>query len=47
VGYLGFFIEGVSGAGDVTGRITPITAGYSANLGPGTASFAKVIRLVQ
>ena len=47
VGYLGFFIEGVDGAGNVTGRITPITAGYNANLGPGTASFAKVIRLVQ
>jgi Flp pilus assembly protein TadG len=47
VGYLGFFIEQVTGAGDVTGRICPILGGYNANLGPGTGSFAKAIRLVK
>jgi Flp pilus assembly protein TadG len=47
VGYLGFFIESVDGAGNVLGRITPILGGYNANLGPGTASFAMVIRLVK
>jgi Flp pilus assembly protein TadG len=46
VGFLGFFIEGVTGAGDVTGRITPITL-QNNPAGPSTGSFAKIIRLVQ
>lgn len=46
--YLGFFIEGVDGAGNVTGRITPIAGIYKSNLGPSpTGAFPKVIRLVQ
>ena len=46
--YLGFFVEGVTGSGDVTGRITPI-GGIKNGNGPATggAAFPKVIRLVQ
>jgi hypothetical protein len=46
VGFLGFFIEGVDGSGNVTGRITPIMLQNNPN-GPSTGSFAKIIRLVQ
>jgi len=45
--YLGFFVEGVNGGGDVTGRITPIGGLYKSNLGPATGAFPKVIRLVK
>ncbi|HEX4565257.1 MAG TPA: hypothetical protein VH138_01450, partial [Vicinamibacterales bacterium] len=45
--YLGFFVEGVTGAGDVTGRITPISGLYKSGLPSSTNAFPKVIRLVQ
>jgi len=45
--YLGFFIEGVDGGGNVTGRITPIGGLYDANAGPATGAFPVVIRLVK
>jgi hypothetical protein len=46
--YLGFFVEGVDGSGNVTGRITPIAGLYKANAGPApVGAFARVIRLVQ
>jgi hypothetical protein len=45
--YLGFFIESVTGGGDVMGRITPVGGLYKSNLGPSTGAFPKVIRLVQ
>jgi len=45
--YLGFFIVGVDGGGNVTGIITPITGIYLSNLGPATGAFPKVIRLVK
>jgi hypothetical protein len=47
VNYLGFFIEGVQGNGDVTGRITPV-AGIRRGNGPmPNGFFPKSIRLVQ
>jgi hypothetical protein len=45
--YLGFFIEGVNGAGDVTGRITPVGGLIKGNGGPATGAFPHAIRLVQ
>jgi hypothetical protein len=45
--YLGFFVEGVNGAGDVTGRITPIGGLFKNGLPSATNAFPKVIRLVQ
>jgi hypothetical protein len=46
--YLGFFIEGMTGGGDVMGRITPISGLRSGGGGPvPTGIFPKVIRLVQ
>jgi hypothetical protein len=45
--YLGFFVESVSGGGNVMGRITPIGGLYKSNLGPSDGAFPKVIRLVQ
>jgi hypothetical protein len=47
VNFLGFFIEGVDGAGQVTGRITPVGGLVKGNGGPATGAFPKVIRLVQ
>ena len=43
---LGFFVEGVTGSGDVTGRIVPAIGLLNGN-GPTTGGFARVIRLVQ
>jgi hypothetical protein len=45
--YLGFFIEGLDGSGNVLGRITPISGLVKGNGGPATGAFPKVIRLVQ
>ena len=48
VNYLGFFIEGVDGGGQVTGRITPITGLISGGGGPvPTGAFPMAIRLVE
>jgi Flp pilus assembly protein TadG len=47
VNYLGFFIEGINGGGQVTGRITPITGLINVNGPSAGGAFAKVIRLVQ
>jgi hypothetical protein len=48
VNYLGFFIEDVTGGGDLTGRITPISGLIAAGGGPpATGAFARAIRLVQ
>jgi len=47
VNYLGVFVESVNGAGDVTGRITPII-GKIVNYGsPPVGSFAQAIMLVK
>lgn len=45
--YLGFFIEGVDGTGQVTGRITPVGGLISGNGGPASGAFPVAIRLVQ
>jgi hypothetical protein len=45
--YLGFFIESDNGAGQVTGRITPVGGLVKGNGGPATGAFPKAIRLVQ
>lgn len=45
--YLGFFIEGVDGAGNVTGRITPVGGLVKGNGGPMAGAFPRAIRLVQ
>jgi Flp pilus assembly protein TadG len=48
VNFLGFFIEGVVGSGQVWGRITPISGLVSGNGGPSpTGAFPVAIRLVQ
>jgi len=47
VNYMGFFIEGVNGNGDVTGRITPISGLRRGNGPMPNGFFPKVIRLVQ
>jgi hypothetical protein len=47
VNYLGFFIEGVDGAGQLTGRITPILGKISGNGAPPIGAFARVLMLVQ
>lgn len=47
VNYMGFFIEGVNGGGDVLGRITPVSGLIRGNGGPATGAFPRVIRLVQ
>jgi len=48
VNYIGFFIEPLKGAGEVTGRITPIGGLVDGNAGPAPAgAFPKAIRLVQ
>jgi hypothetical protein len=47
VNYLGFFIEGTNGAGQVTGRITPIGGLVTGNGPAAVGSFPKVIQLVQ
>jgi hypothetical protein len=47
VNYLGFFIESVTGAGEVTGRITPIGGKMVGNGGPATGAFPRAIMLVQ
>jgi putative Flp pilus-assembly TadE/G-like protein len=46
VNLLGFFIEAVNGAGEVTGRIVPAIA-LKVGAGAAPAGFARVIRLVQ
>jgi hypothetical protein len=46
--YIGFFIEGISSNGDVTGRITPAAGVRTGNGGPApVGAFPKSIRLVQ
>lgn len=45
--YLGFFIEGVDAAGEVTGRIVPITGLLNKNIGNPDGAFPRFIRLVQ
>ena len=48
VNYLGFFIEAVTGGGDITGRITPISGRISPGGGPlAIGAFARATRLVQ
>jgi hypothetical protein len=47
VNYLGFFIEDVTGGGDVTGRIMPISGISSGTGAPPIGAFAQSIRLVQ
>jgi hypothetical protein len=47
VNYLGFFIEEVTGGGDVTGRITPITGLPTPGAPPPIGGFAQAIMLVQ
>src|SRR5439155_4500394 len=48
VNYLGFFIEDVTGGGDITGRITPISRRISPGGGPlAIGAFARATRLVQ
>jgi hypothetical protein len=44
--YIGFFLEGVNGGGDVTGRITPITGVRTGGPTP-VGFFPKAIRLVR
>ena len=46
--WIGFFIEGVTGGGDVHGYITPIGGNLDKNSPPGAPeAFAKVIVLVE
>ena len=47
VNYLGFFVEDVTGAGEVTGRITPIGGLVTSTGGPATGAFAQAILLVK
>jgi len=45
---IGFFIEPLSGAGEVTGRIIPVTGTWDKNAGPAPpGSFPKILMLVQ
>jgi Flp pilus assembly protein TadG len=46
VNYLGFFVEGVNGAGELTGRITPITGRITPGGPPLVGAFARAIVLV-
>ncbi|HEV3140317.1 MAG TPA: hypothetical protein VGY57_07375, partial [Vicinamibacterales bacterium] len=45
--FLGFFVEGVQGNGDVTGRIVPVPGLVSAGAPPPAGAFPRAIRLVQ
>jgi Flp pilus assembly protein TadG len=46
--FIGFFLEPLTGAGEVKGRITPVAGLMDSNAGPAPASaFPYVIRLVQ
>jgi hypothetical protein len=47
VNYLGFFIERVTGGGDVTGRITPIMGKPTGGGPPPVGMFARAIVLVK
>jgi hypothetical protein len=47
VNYLGFFVEDVTGSGEVTGRITPISGIVTSTGGPATGAFAQAILLVK
>jgi Flp pilus assembly protein TadG len=47
VNYLGFFIERITGGGEVTGRITPILGRISGKGAASTGAFARAIMLVQ
>ena len=47
VNYLGFFVESVTGGGDVTGRIMPVLANYSKGSGSAIGSFARALMLVK
>ena len=47
VNYLGFFVEGVTGAGQVTGRITPISGKVSGTGTPPVGAFPMAILIVK
>ena len=47
VNYLGFFVEEVTGGGDVTGRISPALGKIVGGTAPPTSGFASVIMLVK
>jgi hypothetical protein len=47
VNYLGFFIESVDGAGQVTRRITPILGRITSQGGIASGAFARALMLVQ
>jgi hypothetical protein len=47
VNYLGFFVEEVTGGGDVKGRIAPVLGEITAGSGPMIGGFAQAIRLVK
>ena len=47
VGFLGFFIEGVAGNGDVTGRITPALGKIIIGGPQVTSGFTQAIMLVK
>jgi Putative Flp pilus-assembly TadE/G-like len=47
VNYLGFFVEGVTGGGEVTGRITPITGKIIPGGPAAIGAFAQAIMLVR
>ena len=45
--YLGFFIEDITGGGEVIGRITPVTGLITGSANPSVTAFPMAIRLVQ
>jgi len=47
VNYLGFFVEGFNGGGELTGRITPITGRIVPGGPPAVGAFAQAIMLVK
>jgi hypothetical protein len=47
VNYLGFFIESMTGSGQVTGRITPVLGQYSKNAPNAAGGFARALMIVQ
>jgi hypothetical protein len=47
VNYLGFFVESVSGGGDVVGRIAPALGEYKAGGPSATGGFASAVMMVQ
>jgi len=47
VNYLGFFVEGITGAGQVTGRITPISGKVAGTGTPPVGAFPMAILIVK